>query len=227
MWEIGDRVVGHDRLDAIGLVRGHEQADDSAFREAECTDAVLIDLRICTHRIEYQREVAARLPGEHAPAVLSLYPTFVVSGDRDVSARREIPDDSMHVRGRPFFLRKNEDGRKRAYARWARALDVHLEIVAGEIGRPDGHLGSRFAGMNQIVIGLRTTHEQNHANSEKGWRETTDTPPQSRCVVSVDHSRRQGGWSTRDAGTRLGSVGDHETVSGEVNGEAGALREVR
>jgi hypothetical protein len=31
MREIGDRVVGHDRLDAIGIMRGHEQADDRAL----------------------------------------------------------------------------------------------------------------------------------------------------------------------------------------------------
>src|SRR4029077_15807678 len=113
MWEIGDRVVGHDRFDAIGILRGNEQADDRAFRKAERADAVRIDLRICTRRVEYQREVAARLPGEHAPAIFSLDPTLVASGDRDVPARREIPDASMHVRGRPLFLRKNEDGGER------------------------------------------------------------------------------------------------------------------
>src|SRR5262245_3834367 len=227
MREIGDRVVGHDRFDPIGLVRGHEQADDRAFREAERTDAVLIDLGICTRRIEYQREVAARLPGKHASAVLSFDPTFVVGGDRDVSAGREIPDDSVHVRGRPFFLRKNENGGERAYAGGARALDVHPEIAAGKIGRPDGHVGSRLARMNQIVIRPRATHEQNHADSESGWRETTDTPAQSWCVVSVDLSRREGWWSMRSPAARLAIAGEHETVSGEVSGEARALRELR
>ena len=74
----------------------------------------------------------------------------------------------MHVRGRPLFLRKHEDGGERACARRPRALDVHLEIIAGEIRRPDGHLGSRFVGMYQIMIRLRTTHEQDNADSERG-----------------------------------------------------------
>src|SRR5262249_3903622 len=152
-----------------------------------------------------------RLPGDHAPPVFPLDPTFVVSSDRDVSARREIPDHSMHVRGRPLFLWKNEDGGERSYARRARPLEVHPEIIAGEIGRPDGHLRSRLAGMYEIVIRLRTTHEDDHADSEQPRRATT-APPPSRRAGSVDHPQRQGGWSTRGAATRPGMVGDHEAI---------------
>src|SRR5262249_2401779 len=155
--------------------------------------------------IEDQREVAARLPGEHAPAVFSLDPTLVVGGDRDVSTRREIPDDSVHVRGRPFLFRKHEDGWERACPSWPRALDVHPEIAAAEIGRPEGHLGSRFAGMNQVVIRPRATREKHQADSENGWRETTETARQSTSAVSLDRSRRDAGRSTRDATTRPGS----------------------
>ncbi len=210
--KVGDRVVGHDRLDAIGIMRGHEQADDRAFREAERTDAVLIDLRVCARRIDDQREVAGRLPGEHARAVFPLDAALIVSGDRDVSARREIPDHSVHVGGCRLFLRKNDHRGERSYTGRTRPLDVHLELIAGEVGRPDDYLRSRLGGMDEMVIRLRTTHEKDHADSEQGRRASTDpSPPSWRVVVSVDQSRRQGGWSIRDSATRLGTVRDHGT----------------
>src|SRR4030095_8344077 len=107
--------------------------------------------------------------------------------------------------GRLLFLRKNEHGGERSYTRRTRPLEVHLELIAGEVGRPDDHLRSRFAGMYEIVIRLRTTQEQDHADSEQGWRATTDPSPQSWWVVA----RRHGGWSTRGGATRLGTVGVH------------------
>jgi hypothetical protein len=90
---------------------------------------------------------------------------MVVSGDRDVSAGREIPDHSVHVRGRLLFLRMNENGGERSYTGRTRPLDVHLELIAGEVGRPDDYLRSRVAGMDEIVIRLRTTHDKDHAHS--------------------------------------------------------------
>jgi hypothetical protein len=67
-------------------------------------------------------------------AVFPPDPTKVVSGDRDVSARREIPDHSVHVRGRRLLLRMNEHGGERSDTRWTRPLDVHLKLIASEVG---------------------------------------------------------------------------------------------
>src|SRR4030095_8147740 len=109
-----------------------------------------------------QREVSGRSPGEHVPAIFPLDPTIVVSGDRDVSAGREIPDDSVHVRGRPFLLRKNEHGGERSCTRRTCPLEVHLELIAGEVGRPDDYLRSRFAGSYELVIRPLTPHGREH-----------------------------------------------------------------
>jgi hypothetical protein len=62
-------------------VLGDEQAHDCAFREAEQADAVLIDFGVFARRIGD--------PGEHARAVFPFDAAFVVTGDCDVSPRRE------------------------------------------------------------------------------------------------------------------------------------------
>src|SRR5687767_4713261 len=98
---------------------------------------------------------------------------MVVRGDRDVSAGRQIPDHAVHVRGRLLFLRMNEDGRKRSATGRTCPLDVHCELIAGEIGRPENDLRSGFAGMYEMVVRLRTTEEQDCAQCEQGWRAAT------------------------------------------------------
>src|SRR5262249_18468451 len=104
------------------------------------------------------REVAARSPGEHVRAILSVDEALIVSGDRDVSAGREIPGHSVHVGSLRLFLREDQHRGERSYSRRAGPLDVHLESLAGELVRPDDYLRRRRAGINQIMIRLRTTH---------------------------------------------------------------------
>jgi hypothetical protein len=48
--------------------------------------------------------------------------------------------------------------------------------------------------MYEMVIRLRTSHEQDHADPEQGWRATADPPPQSWwIVVLTEQSRRHDG----------------------------------
>src|SRR5688572_18003369 len=191
MREIGDRVVGHHRLDAIGMMRGHVQADDRTFREADRTDAVLIDLRVRARGIDDERQVTGRSPGEHVPAVLSLDQTMVVRGDRDVSAGRQVPDHAVHVRGRLLFLGMNDHRRKRSSPGRTRPVDVHFELIAGEVGRPDDDLRSGFAGMYEMVVGLRTTQEQDCAQCEQGWRAATVGDHETAYRLSVSYAIRR------------------------------------
>jgi hypothetical protein len=71
--------------------------------------------------------------------------------------------------------------------------------------------------MDEIVIRLRTTHEQNHADSEQGWRATTDSDPRRKSPDGTEAVVRREDGGARVLGTRRWIMKPRTASSGAVH----------
>ena len=61
----------------------------------------------------------------------------------------------------------DENGGEGSRTGGTRAFEVHLELVAREVGRPEDDLGSGFAGMDEEVLRPGATDEQRQYNRRR------------------------------------------------------------
>src|SRR5262249_24365939 len=132
-----------------------------------------------------------RLPRKHAALKLAVDTLLIVSGERDVAVRGEVPHDPLHVIGWLPAFRMDDDGWIRTGAVRARTAHVNEQVVRGDIIRPRLDPDRFPIGVNEILIA--SPRPENRRARDEGTTcrpalPLAGDPERERCHLVAQHA---------------------------------------